>query len=212
MTAIQILFYLFSTIAVFSALLVVASNNPVRGALSLVLTFFSMSGIWLLLHAEFLALILVLVYVGAVMTLFLFVVMMLRVNVISMREGFVRYLPFAILLTLIIVGLTIIVIGPQRFGLTSMPAPILAANYNNLIDLGDTLYTQYAYPFEIAAVLLLTAIVAAISLTHRKSDRSKTQNGSKQIAVKREDRVKLIAMPSAKKINLSNKPSKTGEL
>ena len=121
-----------------------------------------MSGIWLLLHAEFLALILVLVYVGAVMTLFLFVVMMLRVNVVSLREGFVRYLPFAVLLALMIVGLMIIVVGPKRFGLTSMPTSmVLAADYNNLADLGEILYTQYAYPFEIAAVLLLTAIVAA---------------------------------------------------
>src|SRR5476651_1489088 len=112
MTPTQLIFYAFSTLAIFSGLMVVASSNPVRGALFLVLAFFSMSGVWLLLHAEFLALILVLVYVGAVMTLFLFVVMMLRVNVVSAREGFVRYLPFAILLALMIVGLMIIVVGP----------------------------------------------------------------------------------------------------
>jgi len=212
MTAIQIIFYIFSSAAILSALLVVASNNPVRGALSLVLTFFAMSGIWLLLHAEFLALILVLVYVGAVMTLFLFVVMMLRVNVVSLREGFVRYLPFAALLALMIIGLMIIVVGPKQFGLTSMPVPIAeAADYNNLADLGRVLYTHYAYPFEIAAVLLLTAIVAAISLTHRKPYRRKTQDISKQIAVKRGDRVKLIPMPSAKKINLTGKPSGAGQ-
>src|SRR5579862_2242025 len=197
MTAIQVLFYLFSTIAIFSALMVVASTNPVRGVLSLVLTFFAMAGIWLLLHAEFLALILVLVYVGAVMTLFLFVVMMLRVNVAPMREGFVRYLPFGIVLSLIIIGLIIVAIGPKQFGLTSMPIPAAQdIHYNNLADLGMVLYTQYAYPFEIAAVLLLAAIVAAISLTHRKPHQRKIQNISKQIAVKRADRVKLIAMPS----------------
>ncbi len=208
MTAIQILFYLFSTIAILSALMVVASTNPVRGVLSLVLTFFAMAGIWLLLHAEFLALILVLVYVGAVMTLFLFVVMMLRVNVASMREGFVRYLPFGIVLSLVIVGLIVVAIGPKQFGLTSMPIPPTKdINYNNLAELGMVLYTQYAYPFEIAAVLLLAAIVAAISLTHRKPHQRKIQNIGKQITVKRADRVRLIAMPSVKKMNVSDKPS-----
>ncbi len=212
MTALQIIFYLFSAIAIFSAMLVVASSNPVHGALSLVLTFFATAGIWLLLHAEFLALILVLVYVGAVMTLFLFVVMMLRVNVVSMREGFVRYLPFAVLLALMIVGLVIVVVGPKQFGLIRMPAPAVeAVGYNNLADLGMVLYTQYAYPFEIAAVLLLTAIVAAISLTHRKPYRRKAQNISQQIAVKRADRLKLISMPSVKKINLSDTLPGAGE-
>jgi len=200
MTILQIIFYIFSAIAILSALFVVASKNPVRGALSLVLTFFAMAGVWLLLHAEFLALILVLVYVGAVMTLFLFVVMMLRVNVLSAREGFVRYLPFALLLAFMIVALTIVAIGPKQFGLTSMPAPAAeAVGYNNLADLGMVLYTHYAYPFEISAVLLLTAIVAAISLTHRKASRRKNQIVSQQIAVKRADRVKLIDMPFAKK-------------
>lgn len=207
MTAIQILFYLFSAVAILAALLVVASSDPVRGALSLVLTFFAMSGVWLLLQAEFLALILVLVYVGAVMTLFLFVVMMLRVNVVSLRAGFVRYLPFAALLACMIIVLIIIVVGPKQFGLTRMPAPVVAASYNNLAELGQVLYTNYAYPFEIAAVLLLTAIVAAISLTHRKPYRRKTQDISQQLAVQRADRVKLISMPSAKKNSVSGQPS-----
>lgn len=171
-----------------------------------------MAGVWLLLHAEFLALILVLVYVGAVMTLFLFVVMMLRVNVLRAREGFVRYLPFAILVALMIIGLIIVAIGPKQFGLTSMPMPpAFAESYNNLADLGMVLYTNYAYPFEIAAVLLLTAIVAAISLTYRKPTQRKSQNISNQIAVKRSDRVRLVAMPSNKKINPSDKPSQEGE-
>ncbi|MCD6039186.1 MAG: nuoJ [Gammaproteobacteria bacterium] len=208
MTAVQVIFYLFSLVAILSSVFVVASPNPVRGALSLVLTFFAMSGIWLLLQAEFLALILVLVYVGAVMTLFLFVVMMLRVNVMSLRAGLVRYLPFAILLSLLIIGMMVIVVGPKQFGLTHLPLPpALAKDYNNLADLGNMLYTNYAYPFEIAAVLLLTAIIAAISLTHRKPHKRKIQNITKQIAVKRADRVKLVCMPSAKKINLVNKPS-----
>jgi NADH-quinone oxidoreductase subunit J len=208
MTPTQLIFYAFSTLAIFSGLMVVASNNPVRGALFLVLAFFSMSGVWLLLQAEFLALILVLVYVGAVMTLFLFVVMMLRVDVSSLRKNFVHYLPFVALLVLLIMGLLIKVVGSQQFGLTQVPIPGQpAVDYDNLTNLGRVLYTQYAYPFEIAAVLLLTAIVAAISLTHRQPRHSKTQNSSEQIAVKRKDRVKLLSIPSEKKIKLPGKSS-----
>jgi NADH-quinone oxidoreductase subunit J len=197
MTAIQIIFYVFSTVAVFSALMVVASNNPVRGALSLVLTFFAMSGIWLLLQAEFLAIILVLVYVGAVMTLFLFVVMMLRVDVIGMLEGFVRYWPLALLTVILVSGISILVIGPARFGLVSMPLPAIKPDdFNNLKELGMLLYTDYVYPFEISAVMLLTAIIAAISLSHRKPKNRKSQNPSQQVAVNSKDRVKLIKMAS----------------
>lgn len=203
MTATQMIFYVFSTIAVFSGLMVVASNNPVRGALFLVLTFFAMSGIWLLLQAEFLALILVLVYVGAVMTLFLFVVMMLRVNVVSMLEGFVRYLPLALLTMILISGISLMVIGPARFGLASEPAPGLKPDdYNNIKDLGMVLYTRYAYPFEISAVMLLTAIIAAISLSHRKPKNRKSQDPSQQIAVQRNDRLKILKVASEKKIKL----------
>jgi NADH-quinone oxidoreductase subunit J len=204
MTTVQVIFYLFSLVAIISGLVVIASSNPVRGALALVLTFFAMSGIWLLLQAEFLALILVLVYVGAVMTLFLFVVMMLRVNVVKLREGFVRHLPFAALLAIMVVGLMAMVVGPKQFGLTVMPTPLAKpADFNNLADLGMILYTQYAYPFEIAAVLLLTAIVAAISLAYRQPFKRKTQEVSQQVAVQRKDRVKLLQIPSAKKVNLN---------
>jgi NADH-quinone oxidoreductase subunit J len=211
MTFIHLIFYLFSTIAILSGMMVVASANPVRGALFLVLTFFAMAGIWLLLEAEFLALILVLVYVGAVMTLFLFVVMMLQVNVVSMKEGFVKYWwLWAAPLVLIVLALMIKVVGPEQFGLSQLPAPVASpANYNNLIELGSALYTDYAYPFEIAAVLLLTAIVAAISLTHRKPKSRKAQEVSKQVSVQRKDRVRLVNMPSVKK--LTNKPADTGE-
>jgi NADH-quinone oxidoreductase subunit J len=201
MTVIQVVFYTFSTIAILSGMMVVASNNPVRGALFLVLTFFAMAGVWLLLQAEFLALILVLVYVGAVMTLFLFVVMMLQVNVVSLREGLVRYWYFIVaLLALLMIGLTVKVIGPEHFGLLAVPAPeALPADYNNLTNLGMVLYTDYAYPFEIAAVLLLTAIVAAISLTHRKPKNRKAQKVSVQIAVERKNRIRLVNMPSEQK-------------
>ncbi|MCC2666131.1 MAG: nuoJ, partial [Gammaproteobacteria bacterium] len=193
----QIIFYVFSSIAIFSSVLVVASRNPVRSVLSLVLTFFARAGVWLLLQAEFLALILVLVYVGAVMTLFLFVVMMLRVNVVRLRAGFVRYLPWVVLLIGMMIGLMILAV--EKFRLPGTP-PSEASHFNNIADLGMVLYTDYAYPFEIAAVLLLTAIVAAIGLTHRKSLRRKTQEVSRQMAIRRKDRVTLINVPSEKKI------------
>lgn len=200
MTFIQFIFYIFSAIAVGSAVMVVASSNPVRGALFLVLVFFAMAGIWMLLHAEFLSLILVLVYVGAVMTLFLFVVMMLRVDIVRFRESFVRYLPWGILTVVLMVGLTILAVGPAHFGLQMVPSPLLKpADYSNTADLGMVLYTDFAYPFEIAAVMLLTAIIAAISLTHRKPTRRKSQESSEQVAVKRDDRVRLLKMSAVKK-------------
>lgn len=203
MTFYQLIFYGFSTVAAFSALMVVASNNPVRGALFLVLTFFAMSGIWLLLRAEFLALILVLVYVGAVMTLFLFVVMMLRVNVVGLFEGFVRYFPLALLVVIVISGISIMVIGPERFSLANIPAPgIKPDDFNNIKEIGMVLYTDYAYPFEISAVMLLTAIIAAIGLSHRKPKNRKSQDPSQQIAVVAKNRIKLLHMASEKKSNL----------
>lgn len=205
MSFIQFIFYAFSTVAVASAVMVIISRNTVYGALFLVLTFFAMSGIWMLLEAEFLALILVLVYVGAVMTLFLFVVMMLRINVTSVREGFVKYFPFAVLIMFMVIGISIIAIGPSHFGLGVIPHPPLKpADFSNTTDLGLVLYTDYAYPFEIAAIMLLAAIVAAIGLTHRKPLTRKVQNTEEQVAVKRSDRVKLISMPSEKRITTVN--------
>jgi len=200
MTALHIIFYILSATAVVSALMVVVSKNPVHGVLFLVLTFFATAGIWLLLSAEFLALILVLVYVGAVMTLFLFVVMMLNPRLVTVREGFVRYFPFVALLVLFMVGLSVMVIGPDHFGLASVPAPTpKSADYSNITDLGSVLYTEYAYPFEVAGVLLLTSIVAAIALTHRRPKGRKSQNTRAQIAIRRQDRVRLVKMKSEKK-------------
>lgn len=199
MTALQIIFYIFSATAVVSALMTVAAKNPVHSVLFLVMTFFATAGVWMILNAEFLALILVLVYVGAVMTLFLFVLMMLSVHLVTVREGFVRYLPFAAILVLLVIGLTVMVIGPDHFGLTSVPAPApKSADYSNVADLGSVLYTDYAYPFEVAAILLLTAIVAAIALTHRRPVDRKGQNTSQQVAVRREDRVRLVKMKTEK--------------
>lgn len=213
MTTVHIIFYLFSAAALVSGLMVVAAKNPVHSVLFLVMTFVAMAGDWMLLNAEFLALILVLVYVGAVMTLFLFVVMMLHIDMAGKREGFVRFLPFAALLVLVVVGLTIMVVGPSHFGLSQVPAPApTAADYSNTADLGTVLYTNYAYPFEVAGVLLLTAIVAAISLTHRAPKNRKVQNITKQISVNPKDRMKLIDLPSEKKISSLNlKANPSGE-
>src|SRR5579862_3011080 len=189
MTLVQLVFYVFSAIAIFSGLMVVVVRNPVHSVLFLVLTFFSMAGVWILLRAEFLALILVLVYVGAVMTLFLFVVMMLSINQVSEREGFVKYLPWAALMMLVITGMIVVVVGPEHFGLTQMPAPPPeGANFNNIANLRAVLYTDYAYAFEIAAVILLAGIVAAIGLAHREPRDRKSQTIEKQIAVRPSER------------------------
>jgi NADH-quinone oxidoreductase subunit J len=196
MSFLEIVFYAFSASAILSGVMVIASKNPVHGALFLVMSFVSMSGLWMMLNAEFLALILVLVYVGAVMTLFLFVVMMLRVNVVSLREGFVHYFILGMLVVLMIIGMIYMVVGPDRYGIAHMPVPAVPAeDYSNIADLGSVIYTKYAYPFEIAAVLLLTGIVAAITLTHGKGKQKKSQNIEKQIAVKRDQRVRLVDLP-----------------
>lgn len=202
MTILHLIFYAFSAVAIGSGLLVVASKNPVHGVLFLVLAFFAMSGVWIILNAEFLALILVLVYVGAVMTLFLFVVMMLNIDLASKRESFVKYLPLAALIVLVIVGLTVMVVGPAQFGLIHAPVPeATSAEFSNTAALGAVLYTQYAYPFEVAGVLLLTAIIAAITLSHRPPKNRKIQIIAEQLAVQPKDRMKLINMPSEKKIS-----------
>ncbi len=197
MTVLHILFYLFSAAALVSAVNVVLARNPVRSVLSLVITFFAMAGNWMLLHAEFLSLILIVVYVGAVMTLFLFVIMMLSVDRESKRGGFVRYLPFGIALSLLLVGLLIVAVGPDYFGLTQMPTPPLeAADYSNTAVIGMLLFTDYVYPFEIAGVLLLAAIIAAITLANRAPLRRKIQNIADQVGADPASRVRLVNMPS----------------
>jgi NADH-quinone oxidoreductase subunit J len=201
LTPVQVIFYLFAALAVGSALAVITVRNPVHSVLSLVITFFASSGIWMLLRAEFLSLILLLVYVGAVMTLFLFVVMMLNIDTEDKRKGFVSYLPLGIIIVLLLMGLTIASVGPQYFGLIQMPLPQAeAADYSNLHQLGNLLYTEYAYPFEVAGVLLLAAMIAAITLAHRGPLRRKVQNVAAQVAVRPEDRVRLIKMPSEPKL------------
>ncbi|MDZ7802681.1 NADH-quinone oxidoreductase subunit J [Thiohalophilus sp.] len=193
----KIIFYIFAAIMVFGATMVISVRNPVRAALFLVLTFFASAAIWMLLEAEFLAITLVLVYVGAVMVLFLFVVMMLDINTAQLKEGFIRYLPVGIGVAILLVVMLVGVVGPENFSLDKMPAPERhAADYSNTRELGNVLYTVYVYPFEIAAVILLVAIVAAIALTLRKRPTTKYQNPDSQIAVKREDRVRVIKMQS----------------
>jgi NADH-quinone oxidoreductase subunit J len=200
LTVVHVVFYLFSFVACCSALSVISVLNPVRSVLSLVVTFFAMAGIWMLLRAEFLSLILLLVYVGAVMTLFLFVVMMLNIDKENKRSGFVRYLPFCLLIVVLATVLIIAAVGPSYFGFAQMPVPAPEPeNYSNIARLGAVLYTDYAYPFEIAGAILLAAIIAAITLTYRPPNRRKSQNIQAQIAVRPEDRLRLVNIPSEKK-------------
>ena len=194
---VQLVFYVLSAVLVGAAVMVITARNPVHAALFLVLAFFTSAGIWLLLEAEFLAIILVLVYVGAVMVLFLFVVMMLDINLAPLREGFIRYLPVGIAVAVIVVVELALVIGVSDFGLESMPPPPAhPADYSNTKELGALLYTVYVYPFELAAAILLVAIVAAIALTMRRRAGVKTQDPGRQVEVRRADRIRIVQMPS----------------
>ena len=200
MTAQTITFYAFAAILVFAALRVITSRNPVHSALWLVLSFFSSAGVWMLLQAEFLAIALVLVYVGAVMVLFLFVVMMLDVNFEKMREGFRGYIPVgATVGVLILVEMALVLIGGYLApGSTPSPGQT-GPGYSNTGALGRLLYTDYAFPFEIAAVILLVAIIAAIALTHRTRRETKYQNPTEQVKVRRADRLRMVDMPVEKR-------------
>ena len=188
-------FYFLAVIMVLAALRVITARNPVHAALFLVLTFFNAGGIWLLLQAEFLAIVLVMVYVGAVMVLFLFVVMMLDINLDRIREGFWSYLPVGALVGILMLVEMVMVLGGSYFGLEAMPAPAAAAeSYSNTRELGRVLYTDYVYPFELASLVLLVAMVAAVALTLRKRKGLKSIPPSEQVAVKREGRVELVKM------------------
>ncbi|MEM7055231.1 MAG: NADH-quinone oxidoreductase subunit J [Pseudomonadota bacterium] len=191
MPIVELVFYLFGGVLVASALCVITSRNPVYSVLFLVLAFFSAACIWLLLEAEFLAIVLVLVYVGAVMVLFLFVVMMLDINVAKLKAGFARYLPVGLLVALAMAAQLFILIWTR--GLESQvlvygsePAE------SSTRSLGEWLFTRYLYPFEIAGIILLVAIVAAISLTHRRRPQTKYQDPAEQVKIKRDDRVRLV--------------------
>jgi NADH-quinone oxidoreductase subunit J len=192
-----ILFYAFATILVASSLGVILSRNPVHAALSLVLCFFTSAVLWLLIEAEFLAIVLVLVYVGAVMVLFLFVVMMLDINLEELRSGFTRYAWFGWITAAVVVLEVAGVVLTKRLGIdvTRGAAP-LPAGYSNTQELGALLYSKYAYPLEIAAMLLLVAMVAAITLTLRHRPGLKLQNIGKQVAAKASERVRIVKMDS----------------
>ena len=192
-------FYLFAAIAVFAALCVIIARNPVHAALFLVLAFFSMAGIWILLEAEFLAITLVLVYVGAVMVLFLFVVMMLDINLVQLREGFWRWFPFGAALAAVMVFQMILVLGTRQTAETGVALARRAADYSNTKEIGRLLYTDYVYAFELAAVILLVAIVAAIALTLRRRKNVKSQNVAQQVNVKRADRIRIVKVPAEKR-------------
>ena len=196
----SVLFYVFATILVLSGLRVISTRNPVHAALYLVLAFVACSGLWLLLEAEFLAIVLVLVYVGAVMVLFLFVVMMLDINLVVLREGFIRYLPIALLVAVAMAAQIIVVLGGDRFDLEAFPLPAAHdADYSNTKALGELLYTEFIYPFEIASMILLVAIIAAISLNLRRRPDVKKQDPAEQVKVQAKDRLRIIKMPSEPK-------------
>ena len=193
-----IIFYVFAFMTVTTATVVVTVRNPINAALFLVLTFFTSAVIWMTLEAEFLAIILVLVYVGAVMVLFLFVVMMLDINIAQMREGFSRILPLGIVFAVIMLLLMWSVVTDDIFSLESIATPVpKGADFSNTKALGGVLYTEYVFAFEIAAVILLVALVAALSLTMRKRPRTKYQNPSDQIKVRKADRLRIVKMPSS---------------
>ena len=199
MTFEQLAFYFLASVTVISAIMVVTVRNPVRAALFLILTFFTAACIWLLLEAEFLAIVLVLVYVGAVMVLFLFVVMMLDIDTDQLREGFGEYLPIGATVAVIILLQLAIVLSSGPFEIDQMPAPAAAsADYGNTHQLGLLIYTYYVYPFELAAVLLLLAIVAAISLGLRGRVSSKRQKPDEQVRVRKQDRLRIVKMNAEK--------------
>jgi len=191
------IFFAFAVVLLVAALRVITARNPVHAALYLVLAFFTAAGIWLLLRAEFLAITLVLVYVGAVMVLFLFVVMMLDINLERLREGFWQNLPLAVVVGGLMAFEMVAVLAGRYFG-SATSTRAVPAGYSNTRELGRVLYTQYVYAFEIAAVILLVAIIAAIALTLRGRKDTKGQDPSRQVAVRREDRVRMVSMPSEK--------------
>ena len=198
---IEALFYVFGAILVAASLAVITARNPVYSALALVMCFVTSAAIWLLLEAEFLAVVLVLVYVGAVMVLFLFVVMMLDINLAELRQGFTRFAWLGWLTALaVIVEIVGVVWARGGLGIDAsrgaLPAP---AGYSNTLELGRVLYTRYAYPLELAAMLLLVAIVAAIALTMRHRPGLKYQDVSRQVAVRREERLRIVKMDAEKR-------------
>ncbi len=199
MTFQSIIFYVFAAVLIVSALRVITARNPVHAAMFLVLSFFTAAALWLLIYAEFLALVLILVYVGAVMVLFLFVVMMLDINFDKLREGFWQHLPIAATVAVLMVGQMALLLAGKAINLKDSAAIAPAAGASNTRELGRILYTDYLLPFELAAVVLLVAMVAAIALTLRARKEVKTQVIGDQVRVKSTDRLKIIKMDAVAK-------------
>ncbi len=200
MTFDQILFYVFSFWFIVSSLAMIFSRNAAKSVLFLILSFFSAASIWILLEAEFLAITLILVYVGAVMVLFLFVIKMLNIDKSTLRAKFAGYLPLGLIVAAIIIAEMTLVLGGNQFGLDVVAAPVRhAADYSNITVLAMQLYTTYVYPFELAAVLLLIAIIAAITLVHRNESGRKKQSISDQVNVQAKDRMRLVSITTPKK-------------
>ena len=191
-------FYFLSAILVFAGLRVITSRNPVHAALYLVLAFFTASGVWMLLQAEFLAIALVLVYVGAVMVLFLFVVMMLDINLDRLREGFWSYLPLGAIIALLMVAEMGLVLGGNYLGLLESSVRQATTEDSNVQAIGRLMFTEYVYPFELASVILLVGIIAAVALTQRDKRTNKSVSPSQQVFVKARDRVRVLQMPAEK--------------
>jgi len=191
----SILFYAFAALVVIAAIGVITARNPVHCALFLVFAFITSAVIWLLLEAEFLAVTLLVVYVGAVMVLWLFVVMMLDIDLAKLKQGFTRYAPLGVLIALIVIAQIGLVVWVRNLGLEPGTPPVpKPAGYSNTAELGELLYTQFLYPFEVAAVILLVAIVAAITLTMRRRPGQKVQDINRQVAVRAQDRVRIVKM------------------
>ncbi|RMC92398.1 NADH-quinone oxidoreductase subunit J [Aquitalea palustris] len=205
MSMTTVIFYILSAILLFAAIRVVTAKNPVHAVLYLVLAFFTSSGHWLLLQSEFLAITLVLVYVGAVMVLFLFVVMMLDINVEKLREGFWRNLPVAATVGLIMAFEMVLILTNPHTGLADYKAgAALAADASNVKVLGRQLYTTYLLPFELAAVVLLVAMVAAIGLTQRSRKDTKVVDAADQVKVRSQDRVRIVKMQAEKNVEAAD--------
>ena len=195
----QIIFYIFGAMLLLSATVVVVIKNPIHAALFLVLSFFSSAAVWLLLNAEFLAIALVLVYVGAVMVLFLFVVMMLDINLATLREGFARYFPLGIIIALLMVIAMGMVVGSDYFSSDTYKQMSISATQSNTKLLGLAIYTDYLYQFEIAGAILLVAIIAAISMSMSKLKITKSTHANEQVLAKKEDRLRVVKMKSEEK-------------
>jgi len=207
-----ICFYLFSAILIFAGLRVITARNPVHAVLYLVLAFFTSGMIWMLMQAEFLAIAIVLIYVGAVMVLFLFVVMMLDINVDKMREGFWRYLPVGLVVAMIMVAEMTMVLNGRYFRLENQPAPqAVDAAYSNTQGLAKVIFTDYAYPFELASLLLLVAMIAAVVLTYRRREETKHIDPAAQIAVKAKDRLVIHSIPAEKEEIVSERTEEPGK-